>query len=169
MISKKIKAFNSSLLVIIFTCLFFVSGSIYYSASNGTEIEPEVILIDSPTKLTSLQQQKLPTGYKWVTRQQVQRNYLNITGNMDRDLNEWRENPQIFFLLDEDLNMEEAIKYAKKNGKTEIYLKAGRPNPEEMVPLSIDDARNMLLKSIDTTVAGLEWILDPFIIKDARQ
>ncbi len=88
---------------------------------------------------------------------------------MDRDLNEWRENPQIFFLLDEDLNMEEAIKYAKKNGKTEIYLKAGRPNPEEMVPLSIDDARNMLLKSIDTTVAGLEWILDPFIIKDARQ
>lgn len=135
--------------------------------SKSAETEPEVILIDSPTKVSISLRQKLPNGYRWVTKEQVQRNYLEITDDMEKDLEELKDNPQIFFLLDEDLDMEEAIRYAKENGKTEIYLKAGKINPEEMVPLSMDEAYDIALKSINTTIAGIEWMLDPFFIKDA--
>jgi hypothetical protein len=153
------------LLTTLSMCLFVALGFPHFSES--AEIEPEVILIGSPTKLTPEMRQKLPTGYRWVTKEQVEPIYWELTGDMEKDVKALQEIPQVFAIFDENLDMEEVMQFARKNGKTEIYLKTQNTNPENMVPLSIDDAYDLLLKTLRTTITGIEWIIDPFIIKDA--
>jgi hypothetical protein len=155
----------SSCVLAISAFLFFLLAFSYYSV--GVSSEPDIILVGNPEDLSPSLRQKLPVGYRWIEKEQTAYNYLEITGNMEEDMREFRNNPQIIFRFDESLDMEGAIQYARENGKREIYLSSARPNPETMVPLSIDEAYTYLVDSLAVGLKGLEWIIDPFFIKDA--
>ena len=165
----KLKSLSASTFIVLTTLLIMVFGFTYYGISQSllSSAEPEVILMGSPTEVPSSLKSKLPTGYSWVAKQQIPTDFPNVDGDSKEELKAFMNDPRIVYRLDIDLDLEEGIKFAKENGKEQIYLLYVDTASKNMVPLSLEDGYKLLLESIESKIENLSIILDPFTITEA--
>jgi hypothetical protein len=163
----KLKSLTSRSLIVVATLLLAVSGFTYYSLSQSSKVEPDVILIGSPTEIPSNLQSKLPTGYRWITEEQFPTDFPAFSENEEEFMKAMEKDHRVVYRLTDELDIEKVKNISKEEGKTEIYLRAGQPDPGTMVPLSLDATYNFLIEDLYNRVGNLAFLLDPFVTKDA--